>query len=381
MTDGGTLFLLDDPARGAERCHGALRLAGPPLERAPGAVAATAAACHEDPGPPVASGQGHPSRSRPLSAVPAAPAQSIEVELIAVLVAVAEDEPRVLTIRDGALLPSGPFETGHRSLQAGLRAWVERQTGHPLGYVEQLYTFADRDRSAEDAARRFVSISYLALTRQAARAAGQHDASWRSWYRYFPWEDWRDGPPPMVAKAIAPALRTWAAAASEPALRRERQRRARIAFALGGLPWNEELVLQRYELLFEAGLVPEAIRRRGGDGAEALPGAPMLHDHRRILATAIARLRAKIKYRPVVFELMPESFTLLQLQRTVEALAGLRLHKQNFRRLIEQQALVEETGEVATETGGRPAKLFRFRPQVLHERAAAGTKLPLARGV
>lgn len=320
-----------------------------------------------------------PVRSQLLPAVPASSAQPIQAELIAVLVAVTDDEPRVLTIRDGALLPSGPFETGHRSLQAGLRAWVERQTGHPLGYVEQLYTFADRDRSAEDAARRFISISYLALTRQARGAPGRHDdAIWRSWYRYFPWEDWRDGAPPLVAKAIAPRLRAWAAAAADPALRRERRQRAGIAF---GLPWNEELVLQRYELLFEAGLVPEAIRRRGGDEAEALPGAPMLHDHRRILATGIARLRAKIKYRPVVFELMPESFTLLQLQRAVEALAGLRLHKQNFRRLIEQQALVEETGEVATETGGRPAKLFRFRPQVLLERAVAGTKLPLARPV
>src|SRR5690606_38203032 len=163
------------------------------------------------------------------------------------------------------------------------------------------------DRSAEDAARRFVSISYLALTRQAARGAGQHDAAWRSWYRYFPWEDWREGPPPVVAKAIAPALRAWAAMAAEPALRRERQQRIRIAVSRGRAPWTEELVLQRYELLVGAGLVPEAIRRRGADETEALPGAPMLHDHRRILATAIARLRAKIKYRPVVFELMPES--------------------------------------------------------------------------
>ena len=87
----------------------------------------------------------------------------------------------------------------------------------------------------------------------------------------------------------------------------------------------------------------------------------MSGDHRRILATGIARLRAKIKYRPVVFELMPAEFTLLQLQRSVEALAGRLVHKQNFRRLIEQQQLVEETGAIAADTVGRPAKLFRFR--------------------
>jgi len=105
----------------------------------------------------------------------------------------------------------------------------------------------------------------------------------------------------------------------------------------------------------------------------------MLGDHRRVLATGVARLRAKIGYRPVVFELMSETFTLRQLQDCVEALAGRAVHTQNFRRLIEQQALVEETGGLATDTGGRPARLYRFRRQVLAERHAAGTKLPTTR--
>jgi hypothetical protein len=127
--------------------------------------------------------------------------------------------------------------------------------------------------------------------------------------------------------------------------------------------------------LWEAGLVDEAaagkkIRSPGKD-----LGLAMAHDHRRILATAMARLRAKIKYRPVVFELMPENFTLLQLQSAVEALAGLRLHKQNFRRLVESQGLVEETGAVTRGAFGRPAKLFAFRREVTQERAIAGTKL------
>ena len=135
-------------------------------------------------------------------------------------------------------------------------------------------------------------------------------------------------------------------------------------------------MLQRYELLYEAGLAPEA---GGGSKGELVPGQAMQFDHRRILATGIARLRAKIKYRPVVFELMPPSFTLLHLQRTVEAIAGRPIHKQNFRRLVEQQALVEDTGEVASDTGGRPAKLFRFRREVLAERAVAGTQLALTR--
>jgi hypothetical protein len=105
----------------------------------------------------------------------------------------------------------------------------------------------------------------------------------------------------------------------------------------------------------------------------------MLYDHRRILATAIARLRGKLKYRPVVFELMAPTFTLLELQRAVEALAGLRLHKQNFRRLVAEQGLVEGTGKFAASARGRPAELFRFRREVLRERQAPGVRLGMRR--
>ncbi len=94
-----------------------------------------------------------------------------------------------------------------------------------------------------------------------------------------------------------------------------RRQRIAIAFGLDGSGWNEELALQRYELLYEAGLVAEAQRAREAAGGAVIAGRAMVCDHRRILATAIARLRAKIKYRPVVFELMPPTFTLLQLQR------------------------------------------------------------------
>ncbi|MGV2865057.1 NUDIX hydrolase [Achromobacter sp. ESBL13] len=305
--------------------------------------------------------------------------RSVHTELVAVLVAVTHGEPRVLTTDDASALPAGPFELSHRSLQAGLRAWVETQTHHPLGYVEQLYTFADGDRSDESGAR-VMSVSYLGLTREAGET-GVAQVGWQDWYRYFPWEDRRTGTPALVDELIVPRLAQWCAASDDADVRTRRQQRIAITFGLDGAAWNEDMVLQRYELLFEAGLVPEAARRGDGNFAAAIPGQAMRHDHRRILATGIARLRAKIKYRPVVFELMPAQFTLLQLQMAVEALAGRALHKQNFRRLIEQQALVEETGEMATGTAGRPAKLFRFRRDVLLERAIAGSKLPLSRAL
>jgi hypothetical protein len=297
--------------------------------------------------------------------------RGVEADLIAVLAAVTNGEPRVLTIQDSRALPSGPFELKHRSLQSGLRAWVERQTHHPLGYVEQLYTFADRDRSGDGPPA--ISISYLGLTHEHV-ASGDYEASWRSWYAYFPWEDHRTGVPALIDTNLLPKLKSWAEGAPDRALQLARQQRIAITFGTDGRKWNEELVLQRYELLYEAGLIPEAFH-----ATATVPGQAMILDHRRILATGIARLRAKIKYHPVVFELMPETFTLLQLQRCVEALAGRLLHKQNFRRLIEQQELVEETGATSQDTGGRPAKLFCFRRDVLAERAVVGTKLPLSR--
>jgi hypothetical protein len=171
---------------------------------------------------------------------------------------------------------------------------------------------------------------------RAQDAAAPH-AGWRDWYDYFPWEDHRAGAPRAIGEALAPSLRAWADSAPEAATRQTRWRRAAIAFGLEGGRWNEELVLQRYELLFEASLVPEAHREARTSAHEAA-GRAMNGDHRRILATGIAWLRAKIKYNPVVFELMPATFTLSQLQRCVEALAGLLVHKPNFRRLIEQQA-------------------------------------------
>ncbi|WP_096176408.1 NAD regulator [Cohaesibacter sp. ES.047] len=286
-------------------------------------------------------------------------------------------------------LPFGPFDpVHHRTLEAGLRTWVDEQTGLKLGYVEQLYTFGDRGRltklGGEDSHE--VSIGYLALTqlqRNDAAIPGRGlidmGGRWRSWYGFFPWEDWRDDRPHMLDDRILPSLEVWAKSARDDKLRPMTPlQRFKLYFGLGSGTWDEERVLERYELLYEAGLVHEYYLDRGlepPDDGTPLFGHPMKMDHRRILATAISRLRSKLKYRPVVFELMPESFTLTELQTTVEAISGRHLHKQNFRRLVEQGQLVEPTGASSSATGGRPAKLFRFRRSVLAERPAPGLRL------
>jgi hypothetical protein len=88
-----------------------------------------------------------------------------------------------------------------------------------------------------------------------------------------------------------------------------------------------------------------------------------------------------LKYRPVVFELLPTQFTLTELQRTVEAISGTLLHKQNFRRLVDGTGLVEPTGELSTQSRGRPARLYRFRREVVLERPAPGLRVKAGRVV
>jgi hypothetical protein len=313
----------------------------------------------------------------------------IEIGLTAAIVATEEDEPTILVAADQgkgeprAGLPFGPFDPRtHRTFEIGLHAWVEAQTGLRLGYVEQLYTFGDRGRHVgQDVGPHVVSVGYLALSRMPDNATLRASAAgFEPWYRFFPWEDWRQGAPEIL-DSILPILKDWAAGRQQPEPGRAlgRQERLRLCFGIGGSPWDEEKVLDRYELLYEAGLVEEA-RRDGREAAlarDTLPalGEAMRFDHRRILATAIARLRAKLKYRPVIFELMPAEFTLTELQRTVEAISGRHLHKQNFRRLVETGALVEPTGEMSTSTGGRPAARFRFRREVIQERPSPGLRL------
>jgi hypothetical protein len=321
---------------------------------------------------------------------------SIVIGLSAVIIAVREGEAVALSVRPhdpvtGAAsalagLPFGPFDPdGHRTFELAVRAFVSEQTRFQLGFVEQLYTFGDKGRDAPLAeigagGARVISVGYLALSPEA-RAPQAPDTTWTPFWRFFPWEDWRRGRPALLDEALEPPLRRWATS-------EERLARVRLLFALDGAPWNEERVLERYELLYEAGLVPEAARDRARargrpseEPTEFAPafGEPMLSDHRRILATGLGRLRGKLKYRPVAFELMADEFTLSELQRTVEAVAGVALHKQNFRRTLERTDLVEGLGRLHAETGGRPAELFRFRRELVRAGPAPGLALPRLR--
>ena len=323
------------------------------------------------------------SRKRVTSRKNTSKPQTVLVGLSVAIVSIKDDQPRVLIVeRDHAAdaIPFGNFDpVEHRTLDSGLLKWVEEQTSLQLGYVEQLYTFGDRGRHTTHIGKgpRILSVGYLALTR-SDRALSAPDSQWRDWYTYFPWEDWRETKPELINSPIMPALAKFAAGGQGAKQTAQRRARIRLCFGTKDIAWDEEKILERYELLYEAGLVGEAQKDRGLDSAvDKALGRMMMYDHRRILATAMGRLRGKMKYRPVVFELMPPEFTLLELQRTVEAISGIRLHKQNFRRLVENQGLVEGTGRLSQRGRGRPAEKFRFRRDVLRERPAPGFRLGL----
>ena len=308
------------------------------------------------------------------------------IGLNAVIVAVTNEEPRLLTIRgphDESAIPFGPIDLKKdRTLESGLRDWVREEAGFELGYAEQVYAFGDKGRNPreEEGGPRVVSVAYLALVLEST-IAPVPGVEWQSVYDFLPWEDWRSGPPEAFGELCA-AIGRWAE--GMPDLADQERHRARIeqAFGLRGAAWSSDRVLERYELLYESGLALEATRDDfGGDervGEDSLPdwGRAMALDHRRVLATVFGRLRRRIKSRPVVFELLPKQFTLLQLQRAAEALAGFALHKQNFRRTVDRLGLVEGTGVRDSAQIGRPAELFQFRPAALREHVAPGLGLP-----
>lgn len=302
----------------------------------------------------------------------------VRVGLTAVVLSVRQDQPVVL-VTHGAPgqtdpspmwgLPAGRFwPVAQPSLEAALREVVAEATGRELGHVEQLLTDygpADRGDGGPEHARQ-LSVSYLALSR-ADTSSLSEAARWLDCYELMPWEDFRGGRPSVLANQILPRLEAWAEMTGEPGEAAgesetplNRKERVAVSFGLAGRSWDDQHVVDRFDILVESGLLPAS--------APATLSAGQL----RLVAAGLGRLRAKTRYRPVVFELLPPEFTLFELQRTVEAVLGPTLHKQNFRRLVEGTGLVEPTGDVRNNTGGRPAKTFRFRREVLLERPAPG---------
>lgn len=113
------------------------------------------------------------------------------------------------------------------------------------------------------------------------------------------------------------------------------------------------------DLRVEANGHVRSVSAAGPDGS----GLPLAFDHDRVLATAVERIRGKLGWAPIGFELLPETFTLLELRRVHEAILGRALNKDSFRRSVIDRGLVEPIGRRATGLGHRPPELYRFRAQ------------------
>jgi hypothetical protein len=325
--------------------------------------------------------------------------EPLAVCLSAAILAVRGDEPVVAVVparrgelgSDGAL-PCGTFSPRqHGTLEAGVRFWVQQQAGIELGTLRQIGTLDDCHAAAagtQPSGLPVVAVCYQALV-GPARFNERSGTLWRSWYAYFPWEDWRRGKPACLTSVIEPRLEAWATLPAHRQVNQrgalDRRQRLSLAFGWDGAGWDEENVRERFDLLCEAGLLGDTVEVANNDASAVRPEwlpplrHPLLGDQGRLLADAIGELRRDVKCRPVIFELMPEVFTLFELQKTVEAILGPHLHKQNFRRLVEGGGLVEPTSEYRQRTGGRPARLYRFRRDVLLERLAPGVRVKAGR--
>ncbi len=117
-------------------------------------------------------------------------------------------------------------------------------------------------------------------------------------------------------------------------------------------------------------LIPADARHESGSSlrwfrVDELP--PLLHDHSGIILYALRRLRYKLEYSAVGFELLPKEFTLSDLQHAYEVILGEKLDKRNFRRRILEAGIIEETNRRRIRGEGRPARLYRYRPDAVAE--------------
>jgi len=245
------------------------------------------------------------------------PRPALTVDIVVFGVALSDPEPSldVLLIKrrddpfKGCLaLPGGFVKPDEdKTLQEAAFRELKEETGMVPTYLEQLYTFGDVDR---DPRERVVSVAYMALVPSRAHVivAGD-DAAEVGWY------DVRTFDPRVAAFAdVKVKVKKARATRKEPA-------HNKYNIVLGKPP----------ELAFDHGL---------------------------ILQTALQRLTSKVRYTPIGFDLLPQVFTMGQLQRLYELVLRQPIDKSNFRKKVESLGILAEAGK--TSGPGRVATLYRF---------------------
>ncbi len=302
-----------------------------------------------------------------------------EVEICAVLAAADGAGPYVLTLarRHGAQghmfsLPCAPFDpTRGQSFEGRLRDWASVHTTAQITRITQIGTSLAGGR---------IRIGLLALVsdRNAFMPRG---ARWTPMGEIFPWEDWQAGEPDSLKQVLRPALDEWAQSGGA------KQNLLRLAklqtlFTDNTKAWVPSLTSERFDMLYEAGLLPEALRDRTGAAISvrqrhaAVYGQIMQGADRHALAMALSSLRMQVELSAAMSSLMPSPFTLGALQKTVEAVIGLSLHTQNFRRDLMHSGQISKTGERGRIGRSRPGMLWEWAGAAQKFTALVGMPLP-----
>ena len=208
-------------------------------------------------------------------------------------------------------------------MEIGLRQWVDEQVGSGWAMLSIIH-ICQGAASTPHRAPHVVSVGYLALTNQT----GGQTRAWRDIYISFRGRlataNRRCWPTLSIPRSIAGWLDTLTG-------------QARLAFGRDGLPWGEEYVLERYELLYEAGLVAEAFADGRGNAmpTPVVPGEalqPIIgHSGNRCWSVARQIEISAGNFRPDAADIHPDPVTAHGRNG-----AGVTLHKQNFRRLVEK---------------------------------------------
>lgn len=220
------------------------------------------------------------------------------------------------------------------NMEDSAKQCLYEKTGFSSSYLEQLYTFGETDR---DPRGRIISTAYLALldkSRQDNPFNKTGKTEKKSWFNL----------------------------------------RYELLHSRESLSSNHPILLSTYELALnnesenitaiievQKTFINKALKQK----IKIIHSDGIAFDHAEIIAYAIQRLRNKAEYSPIVFSLMPDTFTLTELQQVYEIILGKELFKANFRRKIYD--MVTETPEYKKDAGHRPSKLFRFNPKILEK--------------
>lgn len=224
--------------------------------------------------------------------------------------------------KDRWALPGG-FVGIDEDMEEAAQRVLKSKTDLSKAYLEQLYTWGAVDR---DPRHRIFSISYLTLLREAnlKEQSRNKNYEWFALNMNTLREEWEESEKGYRLTRI-----------EEIRLESEKE-----SFTVQ-IKWNRTL---------QNGVIEQV--------CEILENESLAFDHAKIIAYALRRLREKIEYSPLAFSLMPERFTLTQLQQVYERILGRELLKANFRRKI--APMVIETDDYKKDSGHRPSKLYRF---------------------